>query len=132
MTLNNKLISASLDGSTLKIEIKSGEITEIPVKTIHKVYLNAAKAPFYIWVLYFLIATFGSVITYFFIDSMLSVFVFIFLLFYFNKRKFIRNIYNLCIEFKDKQTYSVKIPYKMKDEIKSLIWSIRSVLIKSE
>jgi len=132
MTLKNKLITASLEGSTLKIERKSGETTKIPVETIHKVYLNVVKAPFYIWVLYFLIASFSSVITYFFIDSMLSVFVFIFLLFYFNKKKFIRNIYNLCVEFKDKPTYSVKIPYNMKDEIKSLIWSIRAILIKNE
>jgi hypothetical protein len=129
MPKTNKLKSASLEDSILKIETKSGETTDISVKAVTKVYIKKANVPFYYWLLFFLLLALICVVAYFFIDSKLSVFIFILLFFYFNKKDFSRKSYNFVVEFNDKKTYSAKIPYSMKEEIKSLIWNIRAILI---
>ncbi len=132
MFKTNKITSVLLNNSSLKIEHKFGESTEIPLDTIHKVYLNSIKPALYIWVLYFIIAAFVSVIAYILIGTMVAFFIFITLLFFVNKMILNSNTYNLWVEFKDKHIYSITIPSSMKEEIKSLIWDIRTVLIKNK
>jgi hypothetical protein len=131
MLLKNTLKSASLEISNLKIENNSGEINEIALKSVYKVYLNTTKTALYIWALYIAIVTVVTMITFVFIDPTLALVIFISLLYFFNKKILSRNTYFLCFEFKDKNSYSIKIPYKMKEEIKSLIWDIRTFLIKN-
>jgi hypothetical protein len=131
MLLKNKLKSASLEISNLKIENNSGVINEIALKSVHKVYLNTTKTALYIWALYIAIATVVTMITFVFIDPTLAFVICISLLYFFNKKILSRNTYILRVEFKDKNSYSIKIPYKMKEEIKSLIWDIRTFLIKN-
>ena len=128
----NKITSVQLNSLSLKIEHKFGENTEIPLESINKVYLNAIKTAFYIWVLCFIIAAFVSIIVSVLINTIIAFFVFILLLFFIIKTLLNRNTYNLWVEFKDKQIYSITIPSKMKEEIKSLIWDIRTILIKNK
>ncbi len=129
MIINNKIKSILLDDSLLKIEYRSGENSEIPLESINKVYLKTKKINYKILGLCFILfAYYSAKKTSFYIIPF--TFIVISFLIFFNTKFSTRKSYRLCLVSKDKSIYSISIPTEMKDEIKSLVWKIRLMLVK--
>lgn len=129
----NKLKSIVLESTSLKILNQKGETIVIGIETVDKVRLNLIKPTIYILLLHCLLAVFITLVIYYLFNNVLFTLIAFLLLsyFFFNKILFHKK-YNLIFSLKDEPLYSIAIPNIMKDEIKTVIWDIRRIILEKQ